>query len=256
MLILNKRHYKTKKAITLVELVVAMALIAIFAVACVSLILPISTIYTHHNELAKAQLIADNVASSLRGACTGNNIECAGDVWITSNGYELVSENDSISSLPSGEVLVIRKSPEYCISIGSNYEITGELYNAVKTSEATDDSTDSAETGSGGLYSRAIYRMFNSADPAADQVASGIGRVHYGYFSSGTNVDSFVFPNGYYDFTDPLTNTAYGKYTVDLSFSDLTYDVDTGAPAYVKCLITVNNDQGVAYTRTIALHLS
>ena len=253
---MHKKYYRTKKAITLVELVVAMALIALFAVACVSLILPISVIYTHNRELARAQLVADNVASSIRAACTGNDIECAGDVWIASSGYELIDENDSISSLPSGEVLIIRKSPEYCISIASNYEINGTLYGSVKANDTTDDLGYSAETGSSGLYTRAIYRMFPGGDPAAEAVASGEGRVHYGYFAAGTNVNSFVFPNAYYDFTDPLTNTAYDKYTVNLNFSELTHDVDTGAPAYVNCLITVNSDNGVAYSRTIALHLS
>ncbi len=253
---MRRRIYKTKKAITLIELVVAMALIAIFAVACVSLILPISVIYTHNNDLAKAQLVADNVAASLRAACTGNDVESAGDVWIASSGYELIEESDSISSLPSGKVLIIRKSPEYCISIASNYEINGTLYGLVKANDTSDDATYSIETGAGGLYSRAIYRMFPGDDPAAETVASGVGRVHYGYFASGTNVNSFVFPNAYYDFTDPLTNTAYDIYTIDLNFSDLTYDVVTGAPAYVNCLITVNSDNGVAYSRTIALHLS
>ena len=257
---MRKKYCKTKKAITLVELVVAMALIALFAVACVSLILPISMIYTHNRNLARAQLVADNVASTLRSACTGNDIECAGDVWIASSGYELIEESDSIASLSSGEVLIIRKSPEYCISIASNYEITGTLYGLVKENDTSDDAAYSVETGSGGLYSRAIYRMFpgdcSGNDPAAEVVASGAGRVHYGYFASGTNVNSFVFPNAYYDFTDPLTNTAYDIYTIDLNFSELTYDVDTGAPAYVKCLITVNSDNGVAYSRKVALHLS
>ncbi len=253
---MRRRIYKTKKAITLIELVVAMALIAIFAVACVSLILPISVIYTHNNDLAKAQLVADNVAASLRAACTGNDIECAGDVWIASSGYTLVGENDTITSESAGEVLIIRKSPEYCISIASNYQINGALYNSVKGNDISDEVGYSAEIGGNGIYSRAIYRMFNDDNPDSTAIASDIGRVHYGYFLSGTNADNYVFPSAYYDFTDPLTKNAYDKYTVDLSFFELAYDSVTGAPAYVKCLITVKSDSGTAYSRTVALHLS
>lgn len=253
---MHRKYYKSKKAITLVELIVAMALTALFAVACIMLILPVSTIYMHNTELSRAQLVADDVAASLRGACTGNNIENAGDVWIASNGYDLVDENDTITSSASGAVLVIRKSPEYCLTIASNYEINGSIYNAVLANDTSDDSLYVAETGENGTYTRAVYRMFPGGNPAGDYVASSAGRVHYGYFSAGTNADNYVFQNAYYDFTDPLNNTAYDKYTVDLEFSELTIDVDTGAPAYVKCLITVSDENGVAYKRTIALRLS
>ena len=254
-----KMHkHNSKKATTLVELVVAMVLTAIFAVACISLIYPVSMIYTHNTELARAQLVADNVASCLRAACTGNNIEQKGDVWITSVGCDLeqAGENAVISTAPSGEVLVIRKSPEYCMTIASNYVIDGTLYSSVYAKDIKEnDITYSPETGSNGIYSRAIYRMFNHT-PGASEVASEEGRVHYGYFVANINKDGFVYPNEYYDFTDPLTKSAYDKYQIDLEFSELTYDADTNAPAYVNCLITVRDENGIAYARKIALRLS
>lgn len=253
---MKKRINRTKKAITLVELIIAMALTAIFAVACVMLILPVSMIYTHHNELARAQLVADNVAACLRSACTGNNVQVMGDAWIGSSGNSVITEDTSISSLPSGKVLVIRKSPDYCVSISSNYDITGTQYENVKAKDTKEDVTYTIETGSNGYTTRAVYKMFDSANPAATDIGSSKGYVHYGYFVAGTNSDLYVFPNDYYDFTDPLTKSVYDKYTVDLEFSNLLYDVDTGAPACVNCLITVKDENGTAYTREIALRLS
>lgn len=253
---MTKRINRSKKAITLIELVVAMTLTAIFAVACVMLIAPISMIYTHHNELARSQLVADNVAACLRSACTGNNVQAKGDVWIASNGNSLISEDTSISSLSSGDVLVIRKSPDYCITIASNYEITGTQYKNVKDNDKKEDITYVVETGSNGLTTRAVYKMFESDNPAADAVGSSAGYIHYGYFVAGTNTDLYVFPDDYYDFTDPLNKSIYDKYTVDLTFSNLKYDVGTGVPACVNCLITVKDDNGTVYTREIALRLS
>ncbi|MBR6960505.1 MAG: hypothetical protein IKH76_08520, partial [Clostridiales bacterium] len=51
----------SKKAITLVELIVAMTLTAIFASSCILLILPITQIYRHVNDLSRAELLADTV---------------------------------------------------------------------------------------------------------------------------------------------------------------------------------------------------
>jgi hypothetical protein len=233
-----------------------MTLTAIFAVACVMLIAPISMIYTHHNELARSQLVADNVAACLRAACTGNNVQAHGDVWIASSGNTVIPEDTSISSLPEGDVLIIRKSPDYCISLASNYDITGVQYKNVKDNDKKEDVTYIIETGSNGLTTRAVYKMFEQEDPASSAVGSSAGHVHYGYFVAGTNTDLYVFPNEYYDFTDPLNKSIYDKYTVDLKFSNLQYDVGTGAPACVNCLITVKDDNGTVYTREIALRLS
>ena len=258
---MRRTRCRTKKAITLVELVVAMALTAIFAGACIALILPISKIYTYNTELARAQLVADNVAACLRSACTGNDVELPGDAWIASSGNVIIGDEDKDSiekdSLPgSGSALVIRKSPEYCMTIASNYSINGELYNKVKANDTRDDETYIPETDSTGLTSRAIYRMFNGEPASNGVIASSDERIHFGYFSAGTNVNQFVFPDDYYDFTDPLPNTVYDKYTVEIEFSNMEYDIDTLAPAYVNCKITVKLEGNTAYTREIALRLS
>ena len=253
-------RYKSRKAITLIELVVAMALTAIFAVACVMLILPVSQIYTHHTELSRAQLVADNVAACLRAACTGNKISQKGDVWIASSGniiYTADDGNSITSSLDKGSVLVIRKSPEYCMTIASNYEINGKLYNEVMHKDVNEsDTTYSPETDNNGLTSRAIYRMFNGIPATDSVVASGENRVHLGYYSAGVSNSNYVFPIDYYDYTDPITNAVYGGYDVELEFSELQTDIETGAPAYVKCTISVIKDGNTAYKRDIALRLS
>ena len=60
---------RSKRAITLVELIVAMTLTAIFASSCVLLIMPITKIYKHANDLSRAQLVADTVVDALRTEC-------------------------------------------------------------------------------------------------------------------------------------------------------------------------------------------
>ena len=247
---------KSKKSFTLVELIVAMALTAMFAGACVMFIMPITKMYTHMNDLARAQLLADTVADCLRAECTGNHITQHEDVWIASKGDLIYSGDPTISSLPEGKVLVIRKTSEYCETIASNYAIDLNLYNKVKEREANgDDSSHVQETGSGGLTSRAIYRMFSSADPGSSD-PSPVGFVHFGYFEAEMNSSHYVFPKNYYDFTDPLLHPVYGKFTVELKFSGLKYD-SSGVPAYVLCDIgIVQTGNGTVYTRQIALPFS
>ncbi|SCW52540.1 prepilin-type N-terminal cleavage/methylation domain-containing protein [Ruminococcaceae bacterium YRB3002] len=246
------QRISSKRAMTLVELVVAMALTAIFAAACVMLILPVVKIYTHSTDLARAQLLADTVANSLRSECTGNNIRYKGDVWITSEANARIDEAD-IDPQTSGDVLVIRKTDDYCETIASNYAINRSLYTSVFENDTSEeDATYVAETE--GITSRAIYRMFAGTTGSE---ASASGHVHYGYFQAGTSTtSSYVFPREYYDFTDPLMYAAYDRYVVDLHFSGLSYHIDSEdeTPAYVLCDIEIiQPGVGTVYTRQIAL---
>ena len=61
---MRKSLIRTKKGITLVELVAAMALTALFAAACVMLILPVSKIYTNALDQNRVQLVTDTVVDS------------------------------------------------------------------------------------------------------------------------------------------------------------------------------------------------
>ena len=78
-----KNRAFTKRALTLVELVVAMALTMLFASACIALMYPISRIYTHINEQARVQVIADNVVDALRAECARTYMSSPDDVWIS-----------------------------------------------------------------------------------------------------------------------------------------------------------------------------
>ncbi len=249
---------KTKKALTLVELVVAITLTAMFATACVMLILPVSTIYKRNNDLARAQLLADTVADCIRVECTRNQIEHRGDVWITNEAAVIYSEEStSLQMVSEGSVLVIRKTPDYCETIASNYQITGELYNNVwNADKSSSDDPEYVPLTGGVSTSRSVYRFFPSPNPGVADVASDKGRVHFGYFGAGITTSEDVYPQDFYDFTDPVSNATYREYTVDLSFSNLRYNVKTDLPSSVDCTIIVLQDGRIVYERTVSLFLS
>ena len=74
---------RSKKGITLVELIVAMTLTSIFAVLCVMLINPIERTYKSTLKLARAQLLADTLIDSIRKECDDVRHDEKTDVWIT-----------------------------------------------------------------------------------------------------------------------------------------------------------------------------
>lgn len=248
----------TKRAMTLVELVVAMALTMLFASACIALIYPISKIYTHINTQSRVQIIADNVVDALRAECSRTYISAHDDVWISAS----PSTAYTISSLPltadEGPVLVMRRNYNHCETIAACYALETDTFNAYDVVLAAETESPS-ESGApqlgtnGSTASRAIYRMF---DPAGDPEHRDAdeGYVHYGYYELDPNASGYVLPTKYYDFTNPLPFASYGQYgvySVELHFHDLQYTTDANGnvPAYVLCDVSVVNGSEVVYTR-------
>lgn len=230
----------SKRAITLVELVVAMALTAIFAATCVMLIYPVIRIYTHVNDLSRAQVVADTVIDSIRTECARTYITESGDVWITNTGNSL-----SMSQSAPGHVLVIRRSNEYCETIGANYAIDNNLYSAVRSAEENEP-----QTNPNSITSRAVYRLFDENGTATTpDVADGY--VHFGYFKFERSEEGYCSPSGYYDFTNPIIYAAYDGFTVTLNFHDIKYasESEGGLPLYVLCDVTVLRNTSVVHSR-------
>ena len=249
----NKRTVlRNKSGVTLVELIAAMALTALFAVACVMLILPVSRIYTSSLEKNRVQIVADSVVDSLRSECSKAIITDTGDVWIADmDDYSgLVMESAQPSS-SGGKVLVFRRNNNYCETIASNYVIGDTVINAIFTEDQAEAEYKVTGGGTSGITSRSVYNM-EEADKEA-------GLVHFGYYRSKTyellfqgNTYSYIYPGDYYDFTNPFIRTTYLGCTVDLNFRDLEFDKND-LPAYVICDVTVNDDSGNTYSRSVAL---
>ena len=232
-----------KRAITLVELIVAMSLTALFAASVVMLMLPIEKIYRHTNDLSRAQVVADTVVDALRKECTDTYISGPGDVWIATDGSGLMTVAAPVELPDGGPVLVIRKTAGYCETIASNYSITDSMLASVQ--EADEISHD------GDVTSRAIYRLFPTPVPTP-----GVGTnldtnyVHFGYFectSGGT--DGYVIPTGYYDYTNPFPYTTYGEFNVRLNFQWDTGHTSTTVPSYILCDVNVYRGDTLIYSR-------
>ncbi|MCR5047876.1 MAG: prepilin-type N-terminal cleavage/methylation domain-containing protein [Saccharofermentans sp.] len=246
----------SKKAFTLVELVVAMTLTAIFAASCVALILPVSKIYTHINTLSRAQILADTVVDSLREECSKAYITKTNDVWLSSTGGATMETHEAHAGQ---SVLVFRRSSEYCETIASDYAVNGTHYRAVYDAEVerhSDDDNYAPSTDSQGYTTSAVYRLFDGNDeetagtPSAD---ASEGYVHFGYYSAADDPAAYVYPAGYYDYTNPFTSVTYGDYTVDLRFHDI--GTRNGLPAYVICDVSIMtaSDATPVYTRSAVL---
>lgn len=230
------RKNRSKIAMTLVELVVAMALTSLFATACVMLIYPIEKIYTTTTDLARAQLIADTVADSLRKECASAYIEGEGDVWIGETGNAV---NPAASAASSGSVLVFRKNKSYCETIYANDVVPKTAYDTLKAD---------SELVDGNVSSRAIFRLFASANnPDIEK-----DYVHFGYYKSDGGKTTPVIPSEYYDFTNPFTSATYREYKVALTFSGIGLDQDD-KPSYVLCQIDIKKGEEIVYTRNTVL---
>ena len=229
-----RRH--NRKGFTLVELIVAMSLTAIFMASCVVLVLPVEKIYTNVNEESRAQVLADTVVNSLRAECTNTCILSAEDVRVVNTGASGSVPESVINTY--GNVLIIRKSTAYYETIASNYALTSDHQTAVFNN---DDAPLMNST-----TSRAVYRM--SFDSAAATDSVNAGRLHYGYFSIGA--ESKWEP---YDFTNPLVSGAYGNMFVRLTFGEIVCGNDD-IPDYVNCTVTILDRDGVTlYTRQTVL---
>ncbi len=229
-----------------------MALTALFAFACIALILPVTKIYTETNRISRSQLVADSVVDALRAECSKTIVTNTGDVWIYNpDSYDgkVLADTDVVPSSDSGSVLVLRRNNTYCETIAANYEISDELVQAVADK---DEMISGADGSTGAVTSKSVYNI-SSADAAS-------GYVHYGYFLSSA-VDTkgyvFVYPGDYFDYTNPYTNDAYLGYTVSLNFHDIKHDSANGMkPVYVMCDVTVEDDSGAVCTRSVVLCFS
>ncbi|MCR5329161.1 MAG: hypothetical protein K6E12_09980 [Saccharofermentans sp.] len=229
----------SKKATTLVELIVSMALTAIFAGACVLLILPVENIYTHTTDLSRAHLLADTIVYSLRSECARSYITGEGDVWIGTTGNERLDSAESASGT-EGPVLVFRKNSEYCETIFSNGAILDEANHEIETSDTF--------INEDGITDRAIFRLF--AEGNSKELGSGY--IHFGYYESTGGTDSPVVPNKYYDFTNPFAFPTYRDFTTNLTFHDIGYDTE-GKPSWVLCKIEIVDGTNCVYSRDTIL---
>ena len=222
---------------TLVELVVAMALTALFAAACIMLILPVERMYTRSTDVSRAQLVADAVVDSLRTECANTYIKDRGDVIIG----EFADDNLlAVNPAASGSVLVISKNSEYCETIFSNKAINKSLYDTYfKGSDILIDDK---------ITSLAIHRLFEK-DNNPD---INSGYVHFGYYKSAYDASNRIMPDEYYDITNPFPYATYREYTVGLTFSDIDIKSNT-YPAYVLCKVDVMKGNELVYSRNTVL---
>ncbi|MBO4637329.1 MAG: prepilin-type N-terminal cleavage/methylation domain-containing protein [Clostridiales bacterium] len=246
-----RNNGKNKRAFTLVELVVAMALTAIFAGLCVLLIVPVTQIYTRVNDSARAQLLADTVVDSLRSECSHTHLSTAGDVVIMNSGGALLPSD--LTGIDSGEVLVIKKNKQYYETLASNYAITSTEYNGVYSAEEAESGTHLTGNDGSGILSRSIYGMFSGGNPAVD---NGTGYLHFGFFSRTSGEDHY----SYYDFSNPIPYAAYRDFKVHLNFS-LPEEYSTTSedpPGYVLCTVTIMDptETHTFYTRNTVLVFS
>ena len=234
------KNNRSKRAITLVELIVAMTLTAIFAAACVMLISPVTMIYTSVNDLSRAQLLADSVVDVLRSECSRTYIKDANSV--------VIRRGDGVY----GNMLVIRKSSNYIETLASNYAITDAEWVAVYRQNAAElsesGSSEGPQIGPEGFTSRSVYRMFTGSttnpEPAAGTPArdAEIGYVHFGYLVSETTAYDSNTPR--YDFTNPFSYSTYSfssrcDFRVRLYFHWNSDHSSTNPPSYVLCDVSV-----------------
>lgn len=296
----SKLNTARNAGFTLVELVVSMTLTAIFATALVAIMPAATRIYMQIETMSRAQVVADMVVDALREECADTYIEDFASVRIVNATANPNPDSDSLnfsdiktsadstgdspmreeisktqfmglpagitSPSPTGNVLIIRKSPGYCEAISSCIAISSSNFDSVK-------SEDKAYKFENGISSRAVYRFF-SGTSIANEIRQGY--IHYGYyrcgyeaFTEGANTINCIVPATPYDYTAPFTSSAYNGYTVAISFSNLEYTLAPDAtedslynrrPSSVQVTVKVYScsfaDQGSSqpvYTRTAIL---
>ena len=238
----------TKKAITLAELIVAMALTAVFATSCIMLILPVEQIYTDSTDFSRAQIIADSVVDSLRKECANAYIEGEGDVWICDSGNTVY--NDAPTDVSGNAVLVFRKNVNYCETIYANGNIPQSVY------ESFTELSGEEALNNGAITDRAIFSFFSDSDEGiVSTPETQENYIHYGYYLSSGGKDNLVYPVEYYDFTNPFPYATYREYTVRLTFHDIGYtETDSGKiPSYVMCNIEITKNTEAVYSRDTVL---
>ena len=236
----NKR---SKKGLTLVEMIVAMTLTSIFLASCVALILPIEKIYTQVDNDSRAQLLADTVVNSLRAECAGACITSPSDVRVVTSGASGTITDACNTSY--GNTLIVRKSNSYFATISSNYNLTQVHKDTVLTNDPSPEMNSTT--------SRSVYRMTFVADPPRSDSAH-YGHIHYGYLNLGAT-SSESDPSTWipYDFTNPLVSGVYGDFLVAVEFGSVVNGTD-GLPAYVNCTVRImDKDNNTVYTRQTVL---
>lgn len=252
---LRVRHYRvSKKGTTLVELVVSLTLMAIFALACTALIVPIERSYRETVRLARAQLLADTLVDSIRKECDDVKHDEKASVWIanfnesSSDDASLLSQGPGIKAgAGRGNALIFQRNNNYTEAIYACVPISGDNFTNVANNPLTDPNT-----------AHAINALDNAG---GENLKSGI--VHFGYYQAKED-DRGVFPIQSYDYTNPVMASTYGEFTVKLEFNDLVLK-DGKYPAYVNCKVSVyvgdcNSDKnklsGPFYTRTTVISFS
>ena len=243
----------SKNGTTLVELVVAMTLTMIFAVVCVALINPIERIYTETSRMASAQLLADTVIDAIRDECDDVDYNDINSVWIAD--VTVANENTDDSQLfngpaglknTNGPVLVIKRNNGYCEAIYECLSISGTNRNNVH-SFAAENGVDPDTTA---------FAVDKILEGDAEGAAQGI--VHFGYYKSASDSSNGYYPYKSYDYTNPISASTYGKYTVKLMFGQLQYTKDKDGndiPAYFECIVSIMEDGKVVYSRNRSRNL-
>lgn len=228
---------RSKKGITLVELIVAMTLTSIFAVLCVMLINPIERTYKSTLKLARAQLLADTLIDSIRKECDDVKHDDKASVWITNlsgDDSALLSTTAHASNDPSGNTLVIRRNNNFAESIYAGAGINSDISNVV----------DNTLTPTGTAH--AVETLMKT-----DPVNLNSGYVHFGYYQ-GKEDDSGFYPIEAYDYTNPVMAKTYGDFTVELNFDQLALK-DDKYPAFVVCTVKIMENGKKVYSRSAVL---
>ena len=258
-----RKTERSKKGITLTELIVAMTLTSIFAVICIALINPISNLYQKTVKLSRAQLLADSIIDGIRKECDGIKFDDKNSVWIANfdeskdDELGLLTEGPKVlraSNTTGGNALIIQKNNNYAEAI----------YSCVSISEKDLQKVQELDDG-GQKTGHAVEALFKAGTDNLNK-----GKVHFGYYKAKEN-DAGVFPFQAYDYTNPVLASTYGKYTVKLEFSNLTFkEIVEGTetkktPSYVECKIKVYDGnyydsdvafKGPIYTRSTVISFS
>ena len=229
----------SKKGMSLVELIVALSLMSVFAVLCVMLVNPIERTYRSTLKLARAQLLADTLVDSIRKEVDDVKHDDTTDVWIAnlsgSDDRQLINDTPLENKKSSGNALVFRRNNNYTEAIYAAVGISKDNQDAVAANTLTPDKT-----------AHSIDTLINSGKENLDP-----GIVHFGYYQAKED-DNGVFPIQPYDYTNPVMAKTYGDFTVTLNFSDLTLK-SSKYPAYVMCKVTVLSNGKELYSRSAVL---
>ena len=246
----GKVNRNSKKGVTLVELIVAMVLTAIFAVTCVALINPIERVYKSTLKLARAQLLADTIVDSIRKECDDVKHDEKMSVWIgnlsnTTDDSDLLDRGSALNigdkTSDGGNILVFQRNNNYTEAIYSCAGISGENKTKVHNNPLTPT----------------IITAYSVDSLSGANLEKGY--VHFGYYQAKED-DNGVYPIQPYDYTNPVLASTYGDFKVNLNFNQLERK-DNKYPAYVMCKVEVlekdkTGDYKTLYTRTAMISFS